>query len=286
VVFAQRGGPLVYIKRELYQASPWGPRYALGPGDGQITPIELWDILGKYGKPVAVISHTGATGMGTDWDRYQRIDGAIENTVEIYQGARVSYEGRGAPQPTVGLRRGETYTPDISPTVLVPLPPAAITDFGDYRNRGTYQHALARGHKLGVFASSDHIAQHTSFGGVYVERFTREGVIDGLRARRTIGATDKIFVELSGDGHAMGSVYATKKNPEFQFAVAGTAPLKKVTVVRNEVDHKVFEAPARTLTQAFVDEAPMPGENRYYLRVEQADGSMAWSSPLWVTVTK
>jgi hypothetical protein len=28
----------------------------------------------------------------------------------------------------------------------------------------------------------------------------------------------------------------------------------------------------------------MPGENRYYLRIEQTDGNMAWSSPVWVKV--
>ncbi len=248
--------------------------------------MELWGILGKYAKPVALISHTGATGMGTDWDRYQRIDGAVENTVEIFQGARVSYEGRGAPQPTVGLRRGQTYTADTGGKVVIPPPPAAIDDFGEKRNSGVYQHALARGHKLGVFASSDHIAQHTSFGGVYVTDFTREGLIAGFRARRTIAATDKIFVELSGDGHAMGSVYTTTKHPELKLAVIGNAPLKRVTLVRNEVDHKVFPSSGRELTHTIVDGAPLAGENRYYLRVEQADGNMAWSSPLWVTVRK
>ena len=36
--------------------------------------------------------------------------------------------------------------------------------------------------------------------------------------------------------------------------------------------------------QSFEDEYPVTGENRYYLRVEQADGNMAWSSPVWVQV--
>jgi hypothetical protein len=27
----------------------------------------------------------------------------------------------------------------------------------------------------------------------------------------------------------------------------------------------------------------LDGENRYYVRVEQVDGNMAWSSPVWVT---
>jgi len=54
----------------------------------------LWDILKEYGKPVALVSHTGATGMGTDWKMYEKFDYSSENIVEIFQGARVSYEGQ------------------------------------------------------------------------------------------------------------------------------------------------------------------------------------------------
>jgi len=286
VVFPQRGGPIVYINRKLYEASPWSAVYPVNPGAQDITPMELWKVLQKYGKPVALISHTGATGMGTDWDKYERIDGAVENTVEIFQGARVSYEGLGAPQPTVGLRAAQAYTPDTSSKAVIPAPPEAIGDFGEERNNGVYQHALARGHKLGVFASSDHISTHTSFGGVYVEDFTREGIIEGFKARRSVAATDKIFVEFSCDGKPMGSMVETGGKPGLKFAVGGTAAIKRVTIVRNEANYKVWEPGKREFASDFTDAEPLAGENRYYLRVEQADGNMAWSSPVWVTVKK
>jgi hypothetical protein len=32
----------------------------------------------------------------------------------------------------------------------------------------------------------------------------------------------------------------------------------------------------------FSDEQMLDGENRYYVRVIQRDGNMAWSSPIWV----
>jgi len=288
VVFAQRGGPVVYLSRQIYQASPWQESLGIKPGIGQITPMELWDVLDRYGKPVALISHTGATGMGTDWDQYEKIDNRVENTVEIFQGARVSYEARNAPQPTIGLREGEKYTADTASKAVIPLPPAAIEDFGEQRNNGLYQHALADGHKLGVFASSDHISQHCSFGGVYVEegKFTREGIIEGFKARRSIAATDKIFVEFSANGHLMGEVFQTQDKPALQFAVDATAPLKRITIVRNEVDWKVVEPKSGELKleSTVTDDSPNTGENRYYLRVEQSDGSMGWSSPVWVTV--
>ncbi len=284
VVFPQRGGPVIYINRKLYEASQWNALFPVHPGVGEITPVELWEVLGKYGQPVALISHTGATGMGTDWDRYEHIDGRLENTVEIFQGARVSYEGLGAPQPTVGLRAGQKYTADTASKAVIPLPPAPISDFGELRNPGLYQHALARGHKLGVFASSDHISQHTSFGGVYVEENSRLGLIEGFKARRTIAATDKIFVEFSCDGQPMGSVFQTGGKPELKLAVNGTALIQRVTLVRNETNYQTWEPGKREFEKSFTDAAPLMGENRYYLRVEQADGNMAWSSPVWVTV--
>ena len=66
----------------------------------------------------------------------------------------------------------------------------------------------------------------------------------------------------------------------------GTASLKRVTLVRNEANYKTWEPGKRELTATFTDAAPLTGENRYYLRVEQADGNMAWSSPVWVTVKR
>ncbi len=284
IVFAQRGGPIVYIKRATYRASPWQKLFPVKAGLGEINPPELWAILRRYGKPVAAISHTGATGMGTDWGRYDEapIDHAIENVVEIYQGARVSYEGIGAPQPTVGLRPKENYTPASGGKT--PKPPAPIEDFGKY-NAGVYQNALKLRRRLGVFASSDHISQHCSYGGVYVKEFTREGIIEGLRARRTLAATDKIYVEFVCNGKPLGSIFEGTGKPKLSIRVDGTASLKRVTLVRNEENYKTFDKiDGANFAIELTDEKPVQdGEARYYVRVEQSDGNMAWSSPVWIT---
>lgn len=281
MIFAQRGGPIVYIQRANYLASPWQQVLPLKTdGETQIAPEELWDVLHRYGKSVAVISHTGATSMGTDWNIFKRVDNRVENLIEIFQGARVSYEGLNAPQPTVGLRVGETYnhasTVEGNPVVGQPI--SSFTA----KNNGLYQNALSLGHKLGVWADSDHISTHTSYGGVYVKEFTREGIIEGLNARRTIAATDKIFVEFQCNGGLLGSQIEVSGKPALSLKVDGTAAITRVTLVRNEQNYRQWEPGTKTFEQSFTDDTPADGENRYYLRIEQGDGNMAWSSPVWV----
>jgi hypothetical protein len=290
VIFAQRGGPIVYTQRSNYRNSPWQALYPLGEGEGknakQIMPEELWQVLRNYGKPVAVISHTGASPMGTDWNLFPRIDNSVENLIEIYQGARVSYEGPGAPQPTVGLRRGDVYNPS-GLVKNAPAPPQPIADFGEFNN-GVYQNALRQGHKLGVWADSDHISQGASFGGVYTDDFTREGIIAALNARHTIAATDKINLDYSCNGYPLGSIFETREKPVLTISVNGTAPLKQVSVIRNERMLYCHALPSgqRDYTGRVTDADPIEGENRYYVRVEQLDGNMAWASPVWVTFQK
>ena len=283
VIFAQRGGPIVYIQRDNYLASPWQKVFPLkAEGETEIMPEELWDVLNRYGKPVTDISHTGATGMSTDWNIFKRIDHRVENLIEIYQGARVSYEGLNAPQPTVGMRVGEPY--NHSSTVIGKPPVGRPIQSFTVKNNGLYQNALSLGHKLGVWADSDHISTHTSYGGVYVKDFTREGIIEGLNARRTIAATDKIFVEFTCNDYLLGTEIEVHGKPVLAFKVDGTADISRVTLVRNEQNYQQWEPKAKRFEKSFTDESPGAGENRYYLRIEQVDGNMAWSSPVWVQV--
>ncbi len=250
VIFLRRGGPIVYIKRANYAASRWAT--PLPPEDGsrkgELPPWQLWQLLRRSGMRLTTIEHTPAGGMGTDWSVYKQIDQRLENIVEIYQGSRASYEGVGAPQPAVAKQGG-------------PM------EFGKF-NAGVYQNALSLGHKLGAFASSDHRSTNVSFGGVYVRKFDREGVFDAMDARRTVAATDKIFMEFSCNGHMLGQVFETSARPELTISIRGTAPLKAVTVIRNEMDIKRFSAhDGPDFDVTFADPQPLAGENRYYVRV-------------------
>ena len=268
VVFKERGGPVIYIKRANYQKSPWATK--LPPQDGvrkgELPPWQLWKLLREHGHRTVTIEHTSAGTMGTDWSVYDQIDHKFENIVELFQGSRESYEGVGAPQPRV-------------------VTTTSRSQFGKF-NAGTYQNALRHGHKLGAYASSDHRSVHVSYGGVYVKDFDRTGVFDGMDNRLTVAATDKIFMEFDVNGSPLGSIINSKKNPRLTMSIEGTAAIEKVTIIRNEKNYHVFQPNSRNFTKTWTDENPLDGENRYYLRIEQVDGNMGWTSPVWVKMTK
>ena len=86
--------------------------------------------------------------------------------VEVYQGARRSYEYAGAPSPLGSSTAG----------VL---------------EAGTIRTMLEQGARLGLIASSDHWSNFFSFAVVYAEETTRESIFSAITARRCYGATDR-----------------------------------------------------------------------------------------------
>jgi hypothetical protein len=93
-------------------------------------------------------------------------------------------------------------------------------------------------------------------------------------------------MEFSCNGHLMGEEFDTSEAPSIKIKIHGTAPIRKVTLIRNEQNYEVWEPSPQEFdfSISFKDEKPKPGKYRYYLRVEQIDGNMGWTSPLWVNV--
>lgn len=209
-----------------------------------------------------VTSHTSATEQGTDW---RDNDPALEPIVEMYQGFESSYEHAGAPRAwKEGMK--------------------AVHQ--GLRPQGFVWEAWKKGYKLGVQASSDHVSTHTSYACILVEDFTREGLVDAMRRRHTYAATDNIIVDYrarTSQGTAlMGDITQSASPPVLAVRVAGTAPLREVVVVKNNAYVHKQEPNAREVSFEYVDNAFGPGESYYYVRVEQTDGQLAWSSPIWV----
>lgn len=214
-----------------------------------------------------VTSHTSATDQGTDW---RDNDPALEPIVEIYQGYDHNYEEPNAPR---------AWKENSS------------TAHGKQRPAGFVWNAWAKGYKLGVQSSSDHISTHVSYACVLAENFTRAGIMDALRKRHTYAATDNIIldfrIENTQQGTAlMGDIVNLSGQPTLKVSVQGTAPIKQVDFIQNNkyiyrsAPPQGKRAPAKyEVTYAT---SIQPGDYYYYVRVEQDDGQLAWSSPIWV----
>ena len=177
----------------------------------------------------------------------------------------------------------------------------------------TIQEALAKGFKFGFIGGSDgHDGRpgdsnsyindppliatlsgvhegHLYSGGitaVLAKELTREAVWDALKNRRVYATTGtKILVDFSINGALMGSEIemSKKDDPVLKIHVSGTAPIKKISIVRN--NHDIYsDAPKKEEAKfTFIDREKKGGVSYYYLRIIQTDGHIAWSSPIWIT---
>ena len=225
--------------------------------------VGLFDYVKRYNG--ISIPHTPATGMGTDW---RDNDPEVEPLVEIYQGDRVSAEYEGAPKAATA--------DDVT------------NQAGGFRPKGYVWNAWAKGYKIGVQASSDHLSTHISYSCTIAEEFTREGLLDAMRKRHNYAATDNIVLDYrmraGGREYLQGDIVpGTPDDVELRVKVLGTAPIKQVDVIRGQDFVYTVQNQSANIEFRFVDQHPRSGEQHYYVRVQQADGQMAWSSPIWVT---
>ncbi len=260
--------PLYAYERSMHY--PFGHRNVINPRRGIPPVMGFLDPLGRI-RPddtrllyrelrktgSIAMAHTTATVMGTDWADN---DPEVEPLVEIYQGCRLSYEMRGAPRAAA---RPHAYEP------------------------GYVINALNKGYRLGFQSSSDHTSTHMSYSCVYAVDFSREGLIAAMKRRQTYGATDNIvlrFYAKRGDAVVpLGGELSAGRPVTFHVEVVGTANVARISIIR---DGKVVYStePNRPEAQvSFADMEPVSGpRSYYYVRVEQADGQIAWGSPIWV----
>ncbi|HUG80100.1 MAG TPA: hypothetical protein VML01_00445 [Bryobacterales bacterium] len=221
----------------------------------------LYEYLKKYN--AIAISHTSATGMGTDW---RDNDPEVEPLVEIYQGDRVSAEYEGAP------RAATSEMPYSQQGGLYPA--------------GYVWNAWAKGYKLGVQASSDHISTHISYACTITEDFSREGLLDAMRKRHSYGATDNIILDYrlqtGGKEYLQGDIVEAAGGFKLWINVIGTSRIEQIDIIKNNTFVHTRQNLKEAVNFTFVDNDVAPGESYYYVRVQQKNREMAWSSPIWV----
>jgi hypothetical protein len=247
VIFAKRGNPTLPIPVEEQKAKTGAQA--------------LYAYLKKYGG--IAISHTSATNMGTDW---RDNDPEVEPLVEMYQGDRVSAEYEGAP------KAGNGGNPASTP--------------GGFRPAGYVWNAWAKGYKLGVQVSSDHLSTHISYACTLASEFSKQGLLDAMKLRHNYGATDNIVVdyrvESAGREHLQGEAITAGGAFQLLVRAIGTKVVRQVDIVRNNEFVYTRHPMTQEVRFNFRDSQPLTKESYYYVRVQQIDDQIAWSSPVWV----
>ncbi len=170
----------------------------------------------------------------------------------------------------------------------------------------SFQDALRLGFRLGVTAGSDnHLSQADSYvalnPGTRNVRFARQGLtailsgsisrpalFEALRQRRSYGTTGaRIWMRFEANGRPMGSVIRGAGSLILRVEVQGTSAIKRIVLVRDGVEESALWTPVPDSLGACVlfhverSSGRDTQEHSYYVRVEQVDDHMAWSSPIW-----
>ncbi|MEA3399745.1 MAG: DUF3604 domain-containing protein [Armatimonadota bacterium] len=236
---------------------------------------------------VLVVPHHTARGGGNTWMNWDYFDPELERCCEIYS-IWGSSEMMGEPYPIRYIATGGY--------------------FGTAEARGHHlQDGLARGCRFGFTGGSEShdgrparplihgrelIAESDQLWppgitGVWAERLSRDAVFDALRARRCYGTTGaRIIVRFSLGDAAMGEEVAAEQLSapvELTAEAIGTAAIRRCELVRSNQVIDAASSGNEHLTAQFMDGSrPHPGDF-YYLRITQADGEMAWASPIFIT---
>ena len=188
------------------------------------------------------------------------------------------------------------------------------SQWGISESGGTHsvQTALRMGHRLGFIGGTDthkgqpghgshHVNEGNALAGVHAQELTRRAIFDAICARRcyaTDGPRILLDWELTVDGRTlvMGEEGPLTGGPRsIAIHVAGCEPIASIEVLRNcRVVHRIEAddwfgdwewTDADDLAADLIEETPFGDAPFavYYVRVTQADGRMAWGSPIWLS---
>ncbi len=165
---------------------------------------------------------------------------------------------------------------------------------------GTFaQDGLEKGNVIGFVGGSDsHGLYYHSLDGWREDPYkggltgvlldgplTRENVWYALKNRRNYAtAGEKYYLDFSINEKPMGSVITVNEPPVISFE-ARSINILYAYIIRNNEELFITGSigAGRFGYHHLPDETIEPGKNFYYLRVVYKDGTVAWSSPIWVT---
>jgi hypothetical protein len=248
-----------YGHRNIVLADLSFPRW-FNPQNGQ-TPADVWADLRAAGANFVMIPHQLAdrgTNIPVDWSFR---DEEAQPVAEVFQ-VRGSYEAKGAPRVSPQATPEEEYY---------------------------FQGALKQGVVIGAIAAPDH-GGGVGKACVWAKENTREAILDALRARRSFGTTGaRIALEVRVAGRFMGEKTSEHADASpVTIEIAATCPNDVATISICRGGEWIHEATPfeRSFALRFVDATPPAGPKWYYVRIEQKDGEIAWSSPVWLGAEK
>ena len=137
--------------------------------------------------------------------------------------------------------------------------------------------------------------------GIVCDRLSKQTIFEALYQRKTFATTGpRILANFSIAGHLMGSELSTVQKPGIAINrhisgfISGTAPLKKVEIIRNGEVLTAFESKTPYLDFTYDDmdnlckvslldkQKDSSPFSFYYVRAIQEDGHMVWTSPIWI----
>ena len=119
---------------------------------------------------------------------------------------------------------------------------------------------------------------------VLTDDVSRQGIIDAFKKRHCYAATDNIILDVRSGDHLMGDTFDTSEKPALEIAVQGTAAGRQGPRHPRQQVRLLDRAERRASSFRYTDDDAQPGQSHYYyVRVEQADGNLAWASPMWIT---
>ncbi len=172
-------------------------------------------------------------------------------------------------------------------------------------------HALSLGYTPGFIAAGD---SHVGYPGrslmfsdpywcqnwkaglaaVYAPELTREAIWDALHDRHCYGTTGaRIVLRFHVNDARMGSVLEYERGDDrlqgrdIRVTAVGTDLIRRVDVMKNNqvIHREVPQSDRAEFSLADVLNEPPTTRDWYYVRVFQADGNAAWSSPIWIGPT-
>lgn len=292
-------GPFTFVKSRL-SGENTGPmdRTALwAPSEAAdwMPPAELWNRIGGLaGNVITVPHHVGVSQMPYDWNYHNP---AFQPVTEI----------------TSLWGNFESPETDIGRGISDVLPDRYVRDalnrgyrlgfigggdshdghpgeayFGPRKKRNVVEGLIlgrsSVGRSIAEFIS-DETANTRGLTAVLAEELTREAVFGAIASRRCYATTGaRIEVVFTVNGRPMGSDFGigTDEKVSIGISVKGKAPLRSVELVRNNGVRHAY-APDGVKFSTELTDTPGRGTTWYYLRVLQADGHRAWSSPVWVS---